>query len=1403
MFSPSLLLLLAAASYVHVEELTQPASMTVQPGQSLSIHCKVSYSVTSYYSYWIQQPAGQTLEWIGYICRDGSTYYSEKLKTKFSISRDTATNTITIQGQNLQTEGTAVYYCVRYTQVDLCHCDYAFDYWGKGTTVTVTSAVPSAPKSLFPVWQCGSSPDGYVTLGCITSDLATADGLSFKWTDASGSALTDFVQYPAVRATGGFTSVSNARVKAADWDQSKKFTCEVKNSLGSKEATLQKIAQPVTEPNITISITTSDDIVRLLCWLDGFRPNKVNVEWYKGEELLQEKSILKVFEASSKGEKMFAALCELSINTEQWNEGTEFTCQATHNSKTFKQTWSKCKAHPTSKPLIRLEKPRLVSVLTDSEVTVSCVVETMFNIQVSWLVDGKKKKDKTSTKETRLGKTVSNLTISTADWKTVQKITCIAKHPCFNKVEETIDTTEPVQRTPTVVIRRILTDGEKGDSAVLVCAARDLPSGELAITLQANEAKLSDAQYVDLPKGQDTLTARFTVSKTTQSKDQRYTCQIQQSSTNKWESNSTGNIFGDPSVELSVVSTVDKSASKTQKLLCSGTGLNPKIKWLPKSVLNDLREVTVQADGRVKVSSEISLPQQEWNNGGEFTCEVSDQDHKPVQKSTSVCAVTPASALMAQVYLLGPSISDTRAKDLVPVTCLLLGRRLKDFSIIWKVGKDNYSQNAITQTPKEHSNGTQSVQSILNVPAAEWEKDTTVSCEVKHLCSKNAQQHDISKTRAQPVTEPNITISIMTADNIVHLLCWLDGFRPKEVKVEWYKGEELLQEKSTLKVFEASSKGEKMFAALCELSINTGQWNEGTEFTCQATHNSKTFKQTWSKCKAHPTSKPLIRLEKPRLVSVLTDSEVTVSCVVETMFNTQVSWLVDGKEKKDTMSTEETRLGKTVSNLTISTADWKTMQKITCIAKHPCFNKVEEIINTTEPVQKTPTVVIRRILTDGEKGDSAVLVCAARDLPSGELAVTLQANEAKLSDTQYVDLPKGQDTLTARFTVSKTTRSKDQRYTCQIQQSSTNKWESNSTGNIFGDPSVELSVVSSVDKSASKTQKLLCSGTGLNPKIKWLPKSVLNDLREVTVQADGRVKVSSEISLPQQEWNNGGEFTCEVSDQDHKPVQKSTSVCAVTPVSAPMAQVYLLGPSISDMRAKDLVPVTCLLLGRRLKDFSIIWKVGKDNYSQNATTQTPKEHSNGTQSVQSVLNVPAAEWEKDSTVSCEVQHLCSKNAQQHNISKTRASVNKHPPSVELLQGRDELVCLVYGFSPSAINITWLLNGMSVQREDNTSSSAKGPDGKFSIKSHLNVQAAERAPGATYTCHVTHVTGTINRSISKTEFIEETIYFDENKSETSTLDQAEETWNMACAFIILFVISLVYGCSVTLVKVKTA
>uniref|UniRef100_A0A3B4X873 Ig-like domain-containing protein n=1 Tax=Seriola lalandi dorsalis TaxID=1841481 RepID=A0A3B4X873_SERLL len=97
------------------EQLTQPASVTVQPGQRLTITCQVSYSVSSHYTAWIRQPAGKTLEWIGRRYTGGSDY-KDSLKNKFSMDLDSSSNRATLNGQNVQPEDTAVYYCARHTQ---------------------------------------------------------------------------------------------------------------------------------------------------------------------------------------------------------------------------------------------------------------------------------------------------------------------------------------------------------------------------------------------------------------------------------------------------------------------------------------------------------------------------------------------------------------------------------------------------------------------------------------------------------------------------------------------------------------------------------------------------------------------------------------------------------------------------------------------------------------------------------------------------------------------------------------------------------------------------------------------------------------------------------------------------------------------------------------------------------------------------------------------------------------------------------------------------------------------------------------------------------------------------------------------------------------------------------------
>uniref|UniRef100_A0A3P8XHE4 Ig-like domain-containing protein n=1 Tax=Esox lucius TaxID=8010 RepID=A0A3P8XHE4_ESOLU len=99
-------------------ELSQPSSMLVKPGESLTITCNVAgYSVSdgsvSYATGWVRKPAGKTMEWISHIWDDGDIYQNDALKNKFSISRDASINSVSLQGNSLKPEDTAVYYCVR------------------------------------------------------------------------------------------------------------------------------------------------------------------------------------------------------------------------------------------------------------------------------------------------------------------------------------------------------------------------------------------------------------------------------------------------------------------------------------------------------------------------------------------------------------------------------------------------------------------------------------------------------------------------------------------------------------------------------------------------------------------------------------------------------------------------------------------------------------------------------------------------------------------------------------------------------------------------------------------------------------------------------------------------------------------------------------------------------------------------------------------------------------------------------------------------------------------------------------------------------------------------------------------------------------------------------------------
>nr|4KUC_F Chain F, mAb6c2 fab-Light chain [Mus musculus]4KUC_H Chain H, mAb6c2 fab-Light chain [Mus musculus] len=203
-WSSIILFLVATASGVHSQvQLQQPGSELVRPGASVKLSCKASgYTFTSYWINWVKQRPGQGLEWIGNIYPgSGRTNYDEKFKNKATLTVDTSSSTVYIQVSSLTSEDAAVFYCVRWVYGNF---DSALDYWGQGTSVTVSSASTKGP-SVFPLAPSSKSTSGgTAALGCLVKDYFP-EPVTVSW----GSGASGVHTFPAVLQSSGLYSLSS------------------------------------------------------------------------------------------------------------------------------------------------------------------------------------------------------------------------------------------------------------------------------------------------------------------------------------------------------------------------------------------------------------------------------------------------------------------------------------------------------------------------------------------------------------------------------------------------------------------------------------------------------------------------------------------------------------------------------------------------------------------------------------------------------------------------------------------------------------------------------------------------------------------------------------------------------------------------------------------------------------------------------------------------------------------------------------------------------------------------------------------------------------------------------------------------------------------------------------------
>uniref|UniRef100_UPI003F7787C4 mCDIFA-248-25 Fab Heavy Chain n=1 Tax=Mus musculus TaxID=10090 RepID=UPI003F7787C4 len=211
-------------------KLVESGGGLVKPGGSLKLSCAASgFTFSNYAMSWVRQTPEKRLEWVAAINGNGAKiYYPDTVKDRFTISRDNAKNTLYLQMSSLRSEDTALYSCARQYGF-YAGSPYYFDYWGLGTTLTVSSA-KTTPPSVYPLAPgSAAQTNSMVTLGCLVKGYFP-EPVTVTWN--SGSLSSGVHTFPAVLESDLYTLSSSVTVPSSP-RPSETVTCNVAHPASS------------------------------------------------------------------------------------------------------------------------------------------------------------------------------------------------------------------------------------------------------------------------------------------------------------------------------------------------------------------------------------------------------------------------------------------------------------------------------------------------------------------------------------------------------------------------------------------------------------------------------------------------------------------------------------------------------------------------------------------------------------------------------------------------------------------------------------------------------------------------------------------------------------------------------------------------------------------------------------------------------------------------------------------------------------------------------------------------------------------------------------------------------------------------------------------------------------------
>uniref|UniRef100_A0A674HST0 Ig-like domain-containing protein n=1 Tax=Taeniopygia guttata TaxID=59729 RepID=A0A674HST0_TAEGU len=315
-------------------------------------------------------------------------------------------------------------------------------------------------------------------------------------------------------------------------------------------------------------------------------------------------------------------------------------------------------------------------------------------------------------------------------------------------------------------------------------------------------------------------------------------------------------------------------------------------------------------------------------------------------------------------------------------------------------------------------------------------------------------------------------------------------------------------------------------------------------------------------------------------------------------------------------------------------------------------------------------------------------------------------------------------------------------------------------------------------------------------------------------ESSGGVFVAgSRVVVTEAEWESGVVFTCRAGDEMRNTSKAMECGCDQS-LSAGDIRVETVPPQFADIFRDRSARLTCRVTNvpAAADGLEVTW-LKEDGEVLATKTSSPAPQPDGLLAAEGVAEVGAELWESGQTFTCRVAHPELLFPKEVTMRKTLVP-SPSPPSIHLLppppeQLRDRtwatLTCLVRDFNPPEILLQWLHDGrplppghaLTWRPRPEPGPAPRGHAPAYLSVSTLTVPARDWESGGVFTCLVGHERLPLRlaqKSLDKAAALVAGAALEED-------EELQNLWATASTFIVLFILSLFYSATVTLIKVK--